>query len=157
MWRKFKVYKYSSKPKSTIKVQKYLLDQECLHHWWLSSHLGDLRCHRGPSFHSMVLVHLWSGMWQFQAVWAGIGTLVMWLGLLMSSWIHKCLSGTGSSNQMSSSSGAVEKSSFFCCSIPERVICAWCRCVVVIHVMLEWWRSFCSSLEWAVNWCTVMS
>ena len=72
------------------------------------------------------------------------------------SQIHKCLSGTGSSNQMLSSSGAVGKSSSSAVASWEGVICAWCRYVVVIHVMLEWWRKFCSSPEWAVNWCTMM-
>ena len=38
-----------------------------------------------------------------------------------------------------------------------RVICAWCRCAVVIHVVLYWWKMFCSSMEWAAIWCRALS
>ena len=40
-----------------FKVQKYPPDQVCLHCWWLSSHLGNQRCHGGPSSCDVVFVH----------------------------------------------------------------------------------------------------
>ena len=74
--------------------------------------------------------------WQVQAVWAGIRTQEMWLWLFMNTqmsiqnWIFK------PNVIIQWDCGKIFF--FFCCDILEGVICVWCRCMVVMHVVLCW-------------------
>ena len=93
----------------------------------------------------------WSWMWQVQAVCAGTRTQEMWLWLFMNTWMSMW-------NWIFKPNVIIQWGcgKIFCCNVPERIICAWCRCVVVINVVLCLWRRFCSSAKLATIWCRAL-